>query len=972
MLKRLEVARLVSYRWSSNEAQRSFDVDLVSLNYAKRTEWAAANFGNSGEPYRMVLPPPNVTGKLHIGHALTVAVEDSICRHQRIQGKTAVWTPGFDHAGIATQSVFAKDLWKRERKLLSDLSREEFLAKCSDFSMKNADVISTQLKRMGATLDWDNSYYTMNEKFSSAVTKAFMILYNEKLIKRDKRIVQWCPMLQSSLSDQEVERVDINADQSLTVKASDGTTRVVEVGVMHKIKYPLADSLDTFLEVGTTRPETIFADVALAVHPRDNRYSKFIGKLVKHPILSDRVLPVISDESVKPEKGTGVVKITPYHDALDYEIASRHWKEILQVDPSSSNRHCVNDNGKLINVPSDYHDLDRFDARKKIVQNLSSISLYGGVIKHDSAQVSICSRTGDIIEPRLTEQWFLDTRDMHNELESDLRRGLIKVTPGFHEQRLMDWLSNVEPWCLSRQILWGHRIPAFTSNGSNWTVAENIEKAKQILNSDDVRQDSDVLDTWFSSSLVPLVTTGWMEGQTYNNVPLHIMETGWDILGFWVVRMLILTKKLTNQNAFPQVVLHGLIRDSNGRKMSKSLGNVIDPLDVLDGITKEEMILRLKSSSLLEKEIETGISEIERKHPEGIPKYGADALRFALFKHDVLSMDIPINISETAGEGYRFCNKLWNLIQYAESVNEKCKSSREYDSDHPADLWILSRLASTLSETDDHMSNFSPHSAFNTLYRFILTNICDVYLESTKKDIWSDNTLRHEEIRTTLTRVLQPTLVQLSVFLPFVSEHLYERLFNREKGSIYFDFVKASYFQLHRDDDLENQMNLALSVVSSARSVRQQLNLPNKLVFDAILFTGRRDMNMMKNVISDLGNVNIVKICDKDNAIPQGYMPSCLAGFDDRIALRIEKEHESEFMARLTRVLEKAEERKKSFESKSRKYEEIVLRDEKEGKVKQNVIEKSRRKASQAKNAASSAATEAEKIRALLEDLKHS
>ncbi|VDL64909.1 unnamed protein product [Nippostrongylus brasiliensis] len=793
----------------------SFDINVVTKNHEARVKWAASNYGNSGKPFRMVLPPPNVTGKLHLGHALTVTVEDTICRHHRIKGGVASWIPGFDHAGIATQTVVERELWKRKGLRRDQMTREEFVDQCRT---------------------WSKIYLLQRILFLMCLVQPFVRLHDDNLIYRDKRVVNWCPILQSSISDQEVVRLDLPSPTRIEVPCTSGGKRFVEVGTMFKVKYPLSDS-DGFIPVATTRPETMFADVAIAVHPDDSRYSQFIGKLpvsmgilihfyiqlfkVKHPLCPDRNIPVIADEGVQIDKGTGAVKITPFHDALDWEIASRHKEQLLALDAHALSRRCIDIYGRLTPEGGEFAGVDRFDARSKVVKTIDSLGLFLGTMKHEG-QISLCSRTGDVIEPCLADQWFMDTADLYSDAEK------IKIMPATQEQKLFDWLSNKDPWCLSRQLLWGHRIPAYRSDNSPWMVARSLEEAKAHFGKDAiVIQDDDILDTWFSSSLIPLVNAGWPGPKFDPSEPLlDVMETGWDILGFWVARMMIMTMRLSGgQVPFSNVLLHGLVRDSSGRKMSKSLGNVIDPMDVVNGISREAMIERVSKSSLTEDEISKAVAAVNSSFPEGIARSGPDALRFALLRHDLLASDIPINI------GLRFCNKLWNMIAYVESVSEKSPTFKDVDSEHPADEWILSRLAEMLMNVDKYMSNHAPHLAFMELRNFILAYFCDAYLEMTKRALWDRDLPRIAEIRTTLHRVVQPTLVQLSVFMPFVAEHLYERVFGREPGSIYFDFVKPAFFQIHRNADLDLNMDILLSAVSVVRSIRQQLQLPTSMVF---------------------------------------------------------------------------------------------------------------------------------------------
>ncbi|WKY09542.1 hypothetical protein Q1695_002142 [Nippostrongylus brasiliensis] len=950
----------------------SFDINVVTKNHEARVKWAASNYGNSGKPFRMVLPPPNVTGKLHLGHALTVTVEDTICRHHRIKGGVASWIPGFDHAGIATQTVVERELWKRKGLRRDQMTREEFVDQCRTWSATNSAEIQRQLNVLGATLDWENSYYTLDEGFSSAVVEAFVRLHNDNLIYRDKRVVNWCPILQSSISDQEVVRLDLPSPTRIEVPSTSGGKRFVDVGTMFKVKYPLSDS-DGFISVATTRPETMFADVAIAVHPDDSRYSQFIGKFVKHPLRPGRNIPVIADEGVQIDKGTGAVKITPFHDALDWEIASRHKEQLLALDAHALGRRCIDIYGRLTTECGELAGVDRFDARSKVVKTIDSLGLFLGTMKHEG-QISLCSRTGDVIEPCLADQWFMDTAGLYSDAEKAVKDGRIKIMPATQEQKLFDWLSNKDPWCLSRQLLWGHRIPAYRSDNSPWLVARSLEEAKAYFGKDAiVIQDDDVLDTWFSSSLIPLVNAGWPGPKFDPSEPLlDVMETGWDILGFWVARMMIMTMRLSGgQVPFSNVLLHGLVRDSSGRKMSKSLGNVIDPMDVVDGISREAMIERVSKSSLTEDEIGKAVAAVNSGFPEGIARSGPDALRFALLRHDLLASDIPINIVDSSAEGLRFCNKLWNMIAYVESVNENSPTFKDVDSEHPADEWILSRLAEMLMNVDKYMSNHAPHLAFMELRNFILAYFCDAYLEMTKRALWDRDLPRIAEIRTTLHRVVQPTLVQLSVFMPFVAEHLYERVFGREPGSIYFDFVKPTFFQIHRNADLDLNMDILLSAVSVVRSIRQQLQLPTSMVFTGILHCDdvSDEFSNLSSILFDLGKLDLLQTTPLASAAPEGFMTCTIPGHSGRLSLKIEDSHRAEFVSRLQRLLKKSEERREKFQGKAEKYESIVARDRQEGKVKPHIIEKNEKKASQARGAAKGAEEEMMRLQVLLKEI---
>ncbi|CAD6197673.1 unnamed protein product [Caenorhabditis auriculariae] len=966
----------VSFRKAS-----SFDIDTVTADYEQRTHFASQNYRRKGNVFRMVLPPPNVTGKLHLGHALTVSIEDAICRQNRIQGGIAQWLPGFDHAGIATQAAVEKELFKRKGISRKDLSREEFVKHCQDWSEKCSTEIRNQLTRLGATLDWDNSYYTLDNNFSSAVTSAFCNLHDDGLIFRGKRLINWCPSLSSALSDQEVDRIDVPPDGLINIpKTNSREMRQVKVGTMHLIRYKFTDSND-FLEVGTTRPETLFADVALAVNPNDQRFSKYIGKLVYSPVDPSRKLPILADSAVNPEKGTGVLKITPFHDPLDFAVAERHEKEIDDANPGilmSNKANCIDSAGRLENTGTDLDGIDRFEAREKVIKLLSDYQLYGGTIRHTGAQVNICSRTGDIIEPRLMEQWFLDVKDLHQQAKDLIINQKVIVKPSYQTHRLLDWFENTDPWCLSRQLLWGHRIPAYTSAGSNWVVAKSESEAREKLSLDDnssFRQDEDVLDTWFSSALVPLVTLGW-NGSTdldLSDVPIDVMETGWDISGFWVARMMAMHLRLTRGTPpFKQIVLHGLVRDSEGRKMSKSLGNVIDPLDVLDGIGQEKMKERILESSLAPAEKEKACADIEKRFPEGIPRCGPDALRYALLKYDVMASDVPIDVASMATEGLRFCNKLWNLAAYYDQLKTKCRTRKDVDTDRSVDEWLLSRFASTVAKVDEHMKAYELHLALSALHSFVTSDVCDTYLETTKQAFWSEDVARIEQARSTLQRVLQPTFVQLSVFMPFVSELLYERMFSRERGSILFDVVKPSLFFFHRNEELDQGMKLLLAAVAATRSIRSKLQLPANLVFNGILaiedpslMIDGATLKSLADDVTSIGRLSLSHVVyGKLNTEERGLMALPVAGHNASIWLKIDENSRSEFVDCLKKQLEKTKSRERQFLEKAESYSEMQKKPENLAKT--SALKKLQRKAEQARQVAANSSDEAKRIELII------
>uniref|UniRef100_A0A8D8XQQ2 Valine--tRNA ligase n=1 Tax=Cacopsylla melanoneura TaxID=428564 RepID=A0A8D8XQQ2_9HEMI len=625
----------------------------------------------------MVIPPPNVTGTLHLGHALTNAVEDSITRWHRMKGKTTLWNPGCDHAGIATQVVVEKKLWREEKKTRHEVGRDKFIEKVWEWKQEKGDRIYEQMKLMGSSLDWDRACFTMDPKLSRAVTEAFLILHEAGDIYRSERLVHWSCTLKSAISDIEVDKVELSGRTPLRVP---GYPNPIEFGVLASFAYKLADGSGDEIVVATTRLETLFADVAVAVHPEDERYKAYVGKLLVHPFC-DRKIPVVADSFVERDFGTGAVKISPGHDHNDYEVAQRLGLPLITV---------LNEEGVIIGDYGEFSGMKRFDARIRVTEVLTEKGLYRGTESH-AMVVPLCSRSKDIVEPLLKPQWYVRTGDMAAKAVQAVKTGELKIIPDHHTKTWYSWLENNRDWCISRQLWWGHRIPAYKvtfcdpakqpkdiTESDLWVSARSGEEAEskatakfQVTKSEIVlKQDEDVLDTWFSSGLFPFSVFGWPDKTPELEAfyPGELLETGHDILFFWVARMVFFGQRLLGKLPFKEVFLHPIVRDAHGRKMSKSLGNVIDPLDVVTGISLEGLQARLMQDSNLDPaERERAAEGQKRDYPQGIPECGTDALRFALASYMTQGRDINLDILRV--QGYRFfCNKIWNAARFSLSI----------------------------------------------------------------------------------------------------------------------------------------------------------------------------------------------------------------------------------------------------------------------------------------------------------------
>uniref|UniRef100_A0A0R3RW49 valine--tRNA ligase n=1 Tax=Elaeophora elaphi TaxID=1147741 RepID=A0A0R3RW49_9BILA len=931
----------------NNKRDTSFNIDVVIKTYEKWMERAAAIQTKDSDPnvYRMILPPPNVTGNLHIGHALTATIEDVMCRYRRLQGQQVVWYPGFDHAGIATQVVVERKLWNEKKLRRHQVTQHDFLQLCQQWKNERMADISKQLKALGATLDWQNTYYTLDDKFSEGVTIAFCQLYNDGLIFNDLRMVNWCPTLRSTISDQEVDIIDVGKND-FSLDKSDLERKCIEIGVMHRIRYEFSNvnslSGSDYLEVGTTRPETLFADCALAVNPNDERYAKYIGLRVRHPLFPDRTLPILADAAVHADKGTGVLKITPAHDFIDFAIARNHADQLSDED---FNRSCIDESGCLINA-MDFNGMDRFEARNKIVARLLACDKYGGSMPYDEQQLRICNRTGDIIEPMVKKQWFMDCASMNDAALRAIERGSLTVTPKYMQKHLENWLNEKEPWCLSRQLDWGQRIPAFRLDfDSDWIVAPNKAEALRLCDRTstemNLKQDADVLDTWFCSSLIPIILLGWPR-KRIDRIPLSVLETGYDIVGFWVARMVTVCHSLTGYLPFPKVVLHGLVRDENGKKMSKSLGNVIDPSDIVNGISVQQMLERLDRSALSETEKKVAADSLKSRFPEGIPRCGPDALRFALLRHDVGAMDINIDVVRTAVEGLKFCNKLWNLCIY---TNEILRNYREVSNqvcdDRIEDCWIKSRLESSLMIMSEKIESDCPHLALTALHRFLYNDLCDVYIETTKKALRSKDYPRLRVVAAVLHDVIEKSLIHLSIFMPFVSQHLLDRIKREKESSTCVTSPKMDLKPCLIDKKLEEDMSFVLEVIKAIRSIRAQFRISAKNTLQVACYGENCDLKSFQCIIQELCNVTLSSTVADEHS--NCSLPFPVSGYSAEIYVTIGSDYGSLVKKELLRRIQKAEKRKGQFLHQIDKHEKLA-----KSATRDDLVERHQRKISQA------------------------
>jgi valyl-tRNA synthetase len=859
---------------------KSYDPAAIEKRWYQFWEDNSCFAPKGGEPmYCIMLPPPNVTGSLHMGHAFQDTIMDTLTRWQRMKGADTLWQPGTDHAGIATQMVVERQL-QAAGKTRHELGRDKFVEAVWEWKEHSGDTISRQMRRLGASVDWSNHCFTMDEPLSKAVRRVFIQLFEEGLIYRGKRLVNWDPVLHTALSDLEV----VSHEES---------------GKLWHIRYPRCDG-SGHLVVATTRPETLLGDTAVAVHPDDERYRDLVGEELELP-LTGRRIPVIADDYVDREFGSGCVKITPAHDFNDYEIGKRHDLPVINVlDENAS----LNDN-----APEAYRGIDRFEARDRIVADLESQGLLDKIEDH-KLMIPRGDRSHAVVEPYLTDQWYVRIEPLARPAIEAVEDGRINFVPAAWSKTYFDWMHRIEDWCISRQLWWGHRIPAWYDDEGNIFVGEDEADARRRASvADDValRQDEDVLDTWFSSALWPFSTLGWPEETDYLRrfYPTSVLVTGFDIIFFWVARMIMMGLKFMDDVPFRTVYIHGLIRDAHGQKMSKSKGNVLDPLDLIDGIELEPLIEK-RTTGLMQPQMAPAIEKATRREfPEGIAAFGTDALRFTFASLATTGRDIRFDLGRIEGNR-NFCNKLWNAARFVLLQTE----GQEVRAGPPGDVidrWILSRMNRMIAEVDTQLAAYRLDLAAQALYEFIWNEYCDWYLELSKATLQAGDAAGQAATRHTLLQVLETSLRTLHPIMPFITEDIWQRV----RPLLGFDgetIMLQPFPEAGADDpEAERDVEWIKGVVQGVRRVRSELNLPPGKSLD-VLFQGGDDTDRERQqrfagVVSQLARIGSAEWVDGETDTAQCAV--ALVG-DLRILLPLKGlVNVEEELARLSRQLER-------------------------------------------------------------------